>query len=93
MKSYLSLVQLVLLFHAIKMSALISSEFPDLWDSKNECKIFNEKYWNFIEEFYGSINLVSLYFIHPFKPKPSTFSISTTLLEQLPKSMFLNIDF
>lgn len=55
-------------------------------DPTENCKISNEELWNVIERFYGSSNLVSIYFIHPQKPNASQFDLSSALLQGIPKS-------
>lgn len=82
-------VSLLVLLLRNGMGASISLQSFDPIDSDGECAIFNEKYWTIIEEFYGSINLISFYFIHPNKPNASTFHLSSTLLNQLPKSTLI----
>lgn len=56
-------------------------------NSTNECEIMDKNYWTTIQQFYGSVNLISIYFIHPHKPNSSNLKLSSILLEQIPKSM------
>lgn len=93
MNLYLLIVQLLVLLFPNKISATKSLVDLDSVHSENECQILNEKYWTIIEEFYGSINLISLYLIHPAKPNALKFALPTTLLEQIPKSMLILLIF
>lgn len=91
MKSLPFVVSVLISLFLNKVSAIntLSLEKFGRDNIDGECQIRNEKYWTTIREFYGSVNLVSIYFIHPFKPNASTFTLSNTLLQQIPKSMYL----
>lgn len=86
MKTYLWQVSLFSLLVANKVVSVEIGKFIADSTEFNECTIFNEKYFKLIEQFYGSINLISLYFIHPNLPNGSQFDLSSILLEQIPKS-------
>lgn len=58
---------------------------------EESCRIINDDYFKVMEQFYGSVNLISLYFIHPNKPNASSFELSNDLLIQIPKSNFSDI--
>lgn len=91
MKLYLLVVPLVVLLLPVKVGATGILSLKNISSNNSdggECLIRNEKYWKIIKDFYGSISLVSLYFIHPFKPNASTLALSSTLLQEIPKSMF-----
>lgn len=70
---------------AVELENVIAS------DSEESCRIINEDYFKVMKQFYGSVNLISLYFIHPNKPNASSFELSNDLLSQIPKSNFSDI--
>lgn len=70
---------------AVELENLIGS------NSEESCRIINEDYFKVMKQFYGSVNLISLYFIHPNKPNASSFELSNDLLSQIPKSNFSDI--
>lgn len=53
---------------------------------KEECTVRNGDYFKIIEHFFGSVSLISLYFIHPNEPSASSLDLSNNLLNQIPKS-------
>lgn len=89
--SYLWFISLLLLLKLIPnlvFTVKLQTSIPI--ESKRLCKIQNDNYYKVIQQFYGSMNLISFFFIHPNKPNALSFDLSNHLLLQISKSKYFS---
>lgn len=85
-KNRMKIIVLTVLVSLASKGAFVDFDmFAPLVTTQN-CEILDEELWNVIEWFFGSSNLVSIYFIHPHKPNGLQFDLLRALLEEIPKS-------
>lgn len=85
----MKLVLLYLLLFVIT-NKVFEAELQNSLTYSKECKVLNGDYYKIIEHFYGPVNLISIYFIHPNEPSASSLDLSNDLLNQIPKSNIIH---